>query len=104
MASKASESRKPQASPLKNGYLILYNAVSASIWASILFRTVAVYSRHGPSAVPLAVASWTLWAQSAAGMEVIHSLLGMFPCYRSHKVRAANQCRAGVKASFALLS
>ncbi|KAF3360589.1 hypothetical protein VdG1_01549 [Verticillium dahliae VDG1] len=77
MASKASESRKPQASPLKNGYLILYNAVSASIWASILFRTVAVYSRHGPAAVPLAVASWTLWAQSAAGMEVIHSLLGV---------------------------
>ncbi|KAG7151425.1 very-long-chain (3R)-3-hydroxyacyl-CoA dehydratase like protein [Verticillium longisporum] len=78
MASKTSESRKPQASPLKNGYLILYNAVSASIWASILFRTVAVYSRHGPAAVPLAVASWTLWAQSAAGMEVFHSLLGMF--------------------------
>ncbi|KAL9946108.1 hypothetical protein ACHAQF_000956 [Verticillium nonalfalfae] len=75
MASKTSESRKAQASPLKNGYLILYNAVSASTWASILFRTVAVYSRHGPAAVPLAVASWTLWAQSAAGMEVIHSLL-----------------------------
>jgi very-long-chain (3R)-3-hydroxyacyl-CoA dehydratase len=67
-----------RSSPVKNAYLILYNAVSAVAWLVVLGRTVAVFSSRGPSFVPLVVADWTRWTQTAAGMEILHSLFGAF--------------------------
>ncbi|KAH7354131.1 tyrosine phosphatase-like protein [Plectosphaerella cucumerina] len=66
-----------RSSPVKNAYLILYNAVSAVAWLVVLGRTVAVFSSRGPSFVPLVVADWTRWTQTAAGMEILHSLFGI---------------------------
>ncbi|KXH69551.1 protein tyrosine phosphatase-like protein [Colletotrichum salicis] len=68
---------KPQrrpSSPLKNGYLIAYNFVSAVAWATVLGRTVALFALRGPHFVHLGVGDWTRWTQSMAAMELTISL------------------------------
>ncbi|KAG6002462.1 hypothetical protein E4U21_003028 [Claviceps maximensis] len=65
------------ASPLKTGYLILYNAVSAVAWTVVLGRTVGLLYLGGPEAVYGGVGEWTKWTQTMALMEVIHSLLAI---------------------------
>lgn len=67
---------KPRQSPVKNGYLILYNFVSAIAWSVVLGRTVALYALRGPGFVHLGVGEWTRWTQTLAAMEVLHALLG----------------------------
>ncbi|KAK1979963.1 tyrosine phosphatase-like protein [Colletotrichum cereale] len=78
MADTAAGPTRPQrrSSPLKNGYLILYNFVSAVAWATVLGRTVALFALRGPHFVHLGVGDWTRWTQTMAAMEVLHALLG----------------------------
>lgn len=73
-ASKAA-SAKPS-SPAKNAYLILYNFASAVAWSVVLGRTVMLLQLHGHTSVYGGVGEWTKWTQTAALMEVAHSLLG----------------------------
>ncbi|KAG6019051.1 hypothetical protein E4U41_003429 [Claviceps citrina] len=67
----------PPGSALKRGYLILYNFASAVAWSVVLGRTIGLLYLGGPSAVYPGVGEWTKWTQSAAVMEVLHSLLGI---------------------------
>ncbi|KAF4984537.1 hypothetical protein FDECE_17064 [Fusarium decemcellulare] len=72
----AAKAKKP-ASPLNTGYLILYNFVSAVAWSVVLGRTVSIFGLRGPEFVYLGAGEWTKWTQTMAGMEVLHSLLGV---------------------------
>lgn len=78
MADKPKPAAK-QASPLKDAYLILYNFASAVAWSVVLGRTLAVLYLRGPAAVYAVVGEWTKWTQTAAVMEILHSLLGILP-------------------------
>ncbi|KAK6953413.1 hypothetical protein Daesc_005717 [Daldinia eschscholtzii] len=66
-----------KSSPVKNGYLILYNAVSAALWLTVLGRVVTANFTSNPQAVYPAVGEFCKWTQTLAGMEVLHSLLGV---------------------------
>ncbi|KAL7927924.1 hypothetical protein ACQKWADRAFT_318007 [Trichoderma austrokoningii] len=65
------------ASPVKNGYLILYNAASALAWGMVLQGTVTSLVESGPESVYLNVGEFTKWTQTAAAMEILHSLFGV---------------------------
>jgi hypothetical protein len=67
---------KPPPSAAKNGYLILYNAVSAMLWLTVLGRIVAINAVRGPHLAYPAVGEFCKWTQTLAGMEVLHSLFG----------------------------
>lgn len=73
--SPAAKAPKP-ASPVKNAYLVLYNALSAAAWSVVLYRTVTVALEHDPKLVHAGVGEWTKWTQTGALLEVLHSLLG----------------------------
>ncbi|KAI1074506.1 tyrosine phosphatase-like protein [Whalleya microplaca] len=66
-----------KSSPVKNGYLILYNAVSAILWLTVLGRVVGVNVLKGHQLAYPAVGEFCKWTQTLAGMEVLHSLLGI---------------------------
>lgn len=98
----ASRSQKPASPPsaAKNSYLLAYNALSAALWAGVLYKTVTtgsqeiskagtdgwVKSGEGPlGAIQKGLASgkvydelevYTRMVQSLAGLEVLHSLFG----------------------------
>lgn len=92
---------RPQ-SGMKNTYLLMYNAVSAALWAGVLYQTVATGAHEtsnarkagliygGGSNVVTAVQRglgsgkvydslepYTRVVQTLAGMEVLHSLFGI---------------------------
>lgn len=77
-AKKPAAAAKPASSPVKTGYLILYNAVSAALWLTVLVRTVAasVNGADGYTSVYSTTGEFCKWTQTLAGMEVLHSLLG----------------------------
>jgi very-long-chain (3R)-3-hydroxyacyl-CoA dehydratase len=103
-SASASRSQKPTAPPsaAKNAYLLAYNAVSAALWAGVLYKTIAVGANEvnaasqngwikageGPlGAVQKGLGSgkvydelemYTRMVQSLAGLEVVHSLVGMY--------------------------
>ncbi|CAI4217860.1 unnamed protein product [Parascedosporium putredinis] len=64
-------------SGLKLIYLILYNLFSAVAWGTVLWRTVAINVQSGPYAVFPGIGEWTRWTQTVAGLEILHSLLGV---------------------------
>jgi very-long-chain (3R)-3-hydroxyacyl-CoA dehydratase len=77
----------PPPSGLKRAYLTLYNGVSCGLWAVILFRVASVlvenYTKEPflgtikrKENVYYEVGELVKWVQSAAGLEVVHSLLG----------------------------
>ncbi|KAH8722468.1 tyrosine phosphatase-like protein [Phaeosphaeriaceae sp. PMI808] len=95
-------SRKPTPpSPIKNTYLIAYNALSAALWAGVLYQTVtigteeiikagksgwlrngesllgAVQSGLGSGRVYNELEAYTRITQSLAGLEVLHSIFGV---------------------------
>ncbi|PNP57772.1 hypothetical protein THARTR1_01930 [Trichoderma harzianum] len=75
--SKKAAPQKPASSPIKTAYLILYNAVSAVAWASVLEKTIStLYAGGGPSLVFVTTGEQTKWVQTAAAMEILHSLFG----------------------------
>ncbi|KAL6858389.1 tyrosine phosphatase-like protein [Trichoderma novae-zelandiae] len=67
----------PPSSPVKNAYLIVYNALSAVAWGLVLQSTVLTLFESGPSIVYLTTGEFTKWTQTAAAMEIIHSLFGI---------------------------
>jgi very-long-chain (3R)-3-hydroxyacyl-CoA dehydratase len=75
--SSQAKQAKPAASPVKTGYLVLYNAVSAIAWSVVLARTVTVAATEGWQHVYPRVGEWTKWTQTMAALEILHSLLGM---------------------------
>ncbi|KAI1337725.1 tyrosine phosphatase-like protein [Xylariaceae sp. FL0016] len=66
-----------KASPVKNGYLILYNAVSATLWMVVLGRVIGANVTQGHTFAYSAVGEFCKWTQTLAGMEVLHSSLGI---------------------------
>jgi len=98
----ASRSQKPTSPPSagKNTYLLAYNALSAALWAGVLYKTVTIGSQEiskagrdgwvksgeGPlGALYTGLSSgkvyddleaYTRTVQSLAGLEVLHSLFG----------------------------
>ncbi|ATY64660.1 tyrosine phosphatase [Cordyceps militaris] len=64
-------------SPLRTGYLVLYNALSCVAWAVVLYRTVTSCLTVGYPYTYLEVGEWTRWTQTAACLEVLHSLFGI---------------------------
>jgi hypothetical protein len=77
----AQDSAKPKRapSPVKNGYLILYNAVSTILWATVLGRTVATNILRGPAFVYVSTGNFVLWTQTLMILDVLHGLFGMWP-------------------------
>lgn len=94
---------KPVASssPIKNSYLLAYNALSAALWAGVLYKTVTIGAHEVLSARKASVLgfgkqnglgglealgsgkvfdeleTYTRLTQSLAGLEVLHSLVGI---------------------------
>jgi very-long-chain (3R)-3-hydroxyacyl-CoA dehydratase len=75
-------------SALKRLYLTLYNGVSCGLWAVILFRVVSVLVENYTKQPFLGIVkrkenAWyetgefVKWVQTAALLEVVHSLVGM---------------------------
>ncbi|KAM3506147.1 hypothetical protein MY10362_002533 [Beauveria mimosiformis] len=64
-------------SPLRTGYLVLYNAVSAAAWSVVLYRTVLTCVNVGFAYTYFEVGEWTRWTQTAACLEILHSLFGI---------------------------
>ncbi|KAF2633052.1 protein tyrosine phosphatase [Macroventuria anomochaeta] len=87
-------------SPVKNTYLLAYNAVSAALWASVLYKSVTIgaheiqsarkagsfFGRNDLQSAAAGLASgkvfgeleeYTRLVQSLAGLEVLHSLVGI---------------------------
>lgn len=99
------DQRRAKPSGAKNAYLLAYNAVSAALWAGVLYQTVTIGgnevvnaqkagaffgSSDWFSAAQRGLASgkvydnleyYTRMVQSLAGLEVLHSLVGMFYAY-----------------------
>ncbi|KAF1921636.1 protein tyrosine phosphatase [Ampelomyces quisqualis] len=92
----------PPHSPLKNTYLLAYNAVSAALWAGVLYKTLLIGSYEiqrvtqkgwitssasgpldalqkglGSGKVYDELEEYTRLTQSLAGLEVVHSLVGL---------------------------
>lgn len=80
MPPKQQSGNKPRAppSPVKTGYLVLYNALSACAWASVLSRTVKSILDGGADSVFDQNGEFTKWVQTGALLEVLHSLFGKF--------------------------
>lgn len=97
---KAKTSAPPSAA--KNAYLIAYNAVSAALWAGVLYQTLNVGTKEitaahksqslfsgKPNPVETVLSglstgrvfdeldNYTRLTQSVAGLEILHSLLGV---------------------------
>ena len=82
-AARPSKPQQDDAQPVKvvpptwrSLYLILYNSVSALLWAVVLGRVLAIESVHGRRGVYLGVGQWTKWTQTVAALEVVHAGLG----------------------------
>lgn len=91
-----------QAGGPKNVYLLAYNAVSAALWAGVLYQTATIgatevvnaqkagaffgkgdwitATQRGLSSAKVYdnLEQYTRFVQSLAGLEVLHSLFGMF--------------------------
>lgn len=97
-SSLANQTPKPVASSggLKNIYLTVYNAASCLAWAVVLYRVVNVLSANGKEAYNGGkgtygwrallggkesawdtTGEYVKWVQSAALLEVVHSLVGL---------------------------
>lgn len=63
---------------MKKQYLISYNAISATLWFGVLARVVMLALAEGVEngKVYENLEQYTRLTQSAAGLEVVHSLLG----------------------------
>ncbi|KAG9674270.1 PTPLA-domain-containing protein, partial [Aureobasidium melanogenum] len=73
----ARPARERKSSPVKTGYLVLYNAVSTILWATILGRVLLVSSVHGTRYVFPAVGEFAKWTQTLALLEVVHAAVGI---------------------------
>jgi len=118
MAPKSASARdqrpRPASSPIKNTYLLAYNAVSAALWAGVLYKTVTIgaqevqsarkagsfFGRNDLQSAAAGLASGKVFAeleeytrlvQSLAGLEVLHSLVGEFPRFEHHHEASSHE-------------
>lgn len=81
----SSKSSKPPASSANKAYLTAYNAVSCGLWATVLYRTVAILGKDGNwGSLFRETGEFVKWTQTAAMMEIAHSVLGewtVFGCF-----------------------
>ncbi|KAH6654466.1 tyrosine phosphatase-like protein [Truncatella angustata] len=86
----AQDATKPAkgSSPVKTGYLILYNALSAVLWATVLGRTLGTNFIRGPEFVYISTGNFVLWTQTLMILDVLHGLFGIV---RSDPITAAMQ-------------
>ncbi|KAF5696547.1 cytochrome P450 monooxygenase [Fusarium globosum] len=68
---------KQEASIANKAYLIFYNFLSAVQWSVVLGRTAMLASAYGPEYVYPNIGQYTKWTQTLAGLEVLHSMLGV---------------------------
>ncbi|KAF2468986.1 PTPLA-domain-containing protein [Lindgomyces ingoldianus] len=70
---------KPKASSLKTAYLLAYNALSTVLWFLVLRRVVSIASTNGlrNGQVYHHTESFCRLTQTAAVLEVVHSLFGI---------------------------
>lgn len=102
-AAAPNDQRPAKQSGAKNAYLLAYNAVSAALWAGVLYQTATIggnevvnaqkagaffgrgdwltATQRGLSSAKVYdnLEQYTRLVQSLAGLEVLHSLVGMFP-------------------------
>lgn len=66
-------------SPLsyRNLYLIVYNGASMVLWQMVFFRVALWAGVYGTRNVHPGVGGFVKWTQTLAGLEVVHSVLGM---------------------------
>jgi hypothetical protein len=69
--------RPAQDTPFPTGsYLFLYNLASSIAWGTVLARTLTHAARYGTGEVYPAVGHFVRLTQTAACLEILHSLLG----------------------------
>ncbi|THY54954.1 PTPLA-domain-containing protein [Aureobasidium pullulans] len=77
MADRPQQPARPAAerksSPLKTGYLVLYNAISTILWGTILGRVLLIAGVHGTRYVFPGVGEFAKWTQTLALLEVVHA-------------------------------
>jgi very-long-chain (3R)-3-hydroxyacyl-CoA dehydratase len=69
-------SSSKQSSNTKTGYLVLYNFISAILWATVLGRVLAIAGFANYAKVYLGVGEFAKWTQTLAILEVVHAALG----------------------------
>lgn len=82
MADRPQQPTRPAraSSPLKNGYLALYNGVSTILWGTILGRVLLISLVHGTRYVFPGVGEFAKWTQTLALLEVLHAAVGELIC------------------------
>lgn len=79
MADRPTAPAQPrQTSTGTKAFLILYNSMSAVLWAAVLGRVVLLYTLRGQWKVYFGVGEFVKWTQTLAWAEVIFSLTGRF--------------------------
>ncbi|KAF4974283.1 hypothetical protein FZEAL_8793 [Fusarium zealandicum] len=76
MSQPTTTPNKPPPS-LANAYLVLYNALSASLRLLILARTVQLWSTRGNDAVWNELHVLARWTETLTSLEVIHAVTGL---------------------------
>jgi hypothetical protein len=77
----SSSSSSSSSSPIKPLYLILYNTISAILWATILGRVILISNVHGTRFVFPGLGEFAKWTQTLALLEVVHAGLGEFSSF-----------------------
>lgn len=119
-AAAPNDQRPAKQSGAKNAYLLAYNAVSAALWAGVLYQTATIgvnevlnahkavaFFGNGdwPTAIQRGLSSakvydnleyYTRTVQSLAGLEVLHSLVGTFKNRRIGFECKWLTCRLGI--------
>jgi very-long-chain (3R)-3-hydroxyacyl-CoA dehydratase len=76
-SSIASQLASRRTSP-KTKYLIIYNAISAGLWATILWHVLThAYPRPRPTDLYASTGTFARWTQTLALLEIVHALLGV---------------------------
>lgn len=82
----SSTRQKPSPTPSKSTspktfYLILYNFVSAVLWAAVLGRVLLFVPMVGFGRVYQGVGNFAKWTQTLALLEILHAGTGEFCIY-----------------------
>ncbi|KAK1978637.1 tyrosine phosphatase-like protein, partial [Colletotrichum cereale] len=71
------EQRAEDGGGVRTAYLTLYNALFASLWASILLTVAAAAASGGAPSVYEAAEARSRWVQTLTLIEVVHSAIGL---------------------------
>lgn len=66
-------------SDARTSYLIFYNSVSAILWLAIFGENMIHLFSQKPYGVYSDIGQFVKWIQTIAGLEVVHSLIGVAP-------------------------